>query len=145
MMIVGYPKTAWLCGLSMVALAFAQAPVESCEAGATAAAAAVAPSLLAVKAETATVETEIPIDMTEGANVSSHGNSTNASLENIIVRNLEHDFAEANKFPDLDNVTNDTQGRHGLGQLGANLEFMMLKLAQLVAGPCFNEVLRTSG
>ena len=38
--------------------------------------------------------------------------------------NLEHDLGEAKSFPDLDNVTNDTQGRHGLGQLGANLEFM---------------------
>ena len=62
---------------------------------------------------------DIPMDMTEGANV-----SRNSSLENIIMDNLEHDLGEAKSFPDLDNVTNDTQGRHGLGQLGANLEFM---------------------
>ncbi|CAE7388839.1 unnamed protein product, partial [Symbiodinium microadriaticum] len=90
---------------------------------------AFAKTLLAVKAETARSATEVvdvPMDMTEGANL-----SRNSSLENIIMDNLEHDLGEAKSFPDLDNVTNDTQGRHGLGQLGANLEFMMLKLAQL--------------
>ena len=70
------------------------------------------------------------MDMTE--RVSNDTNVTNASaLENLFVNNMKHDLHQAAGFPDLDNTTNDTEGRHGLGQLGANLEFMMLKLAQL--------------
>ncbi|CAE7280926.1 unnamed protein product, partial [Symbiodinium necroappetens] len=41
-----------------------------------------------------------------------------------------HDLEEATQMPDLDNSTN-ASGRHGFGQLGANLEFLMLKVAQL--------------
>ncbi|OLQ12213.1 hypothetical protein AK812_SmicGene3906 [Symbiodinium microadriaticum] len=136
------PITAWPKGLStllMLCLAIlgqasiGQAQTGSCPDSGSCpdndGAPAFAKTLLAVKAETARSATEVvdvPMDMTEGANL-----SRNSSLENIIMDNLEHDLGEAKSFPDLDNVTNDTQGRHGLGQLGANLEFMMLKLAQL--------------
>ena len=98
-------------------LALAEQP---CEGGCP----ATSPSLLAVKSEMTTVD--VPIDLTE--NVS--GNHTNETLEKSIMDNLAHDLEEAANISDLENTT-DKKGRHGFGDLGANLEFLMLKVAQL--------------
>ena len=92
-------------------------------------------SLLATKATTSQVEglSEVPIDMTEGVG-SNSSNNTNQSLENILMKNLEHDLTLAHSIPSLEsnNSSGPTpKGTHGFGSLGANLEFMMLKLAQL--------------
>ncbi len=88
-------------------------------------------SLLATKATTSQVEglSEVPIDMTEGVG-SNTSNNTNQSLENILMKNLEHDLTQADSIPSLES-NSSSNGTHGFGSLGANLEFMMLKLAQL--------------
>ncbi|CAJ1441752.1 unnamed protein product [Effrenium voratum] len=85
-------------------------------------------SLLARKAEVRAGAVDTPFDITEGvANVS---NSTNASLaQDEIKSNLAHDLQEAASIPDLENSTNSS--KHGFGTLGSNLEFLMLKVAQL--------------
>lgn len=103
--------------------------------GCATAEAAFAPSLLATKATSSQIAglSEIPVDMTEGilndSNGSTNGGVVNQTdkqtLEDMISQNMKHDFEQENSMPDLENSTS------GLGGLGKNLEFMMLKLAQL--------------
>ena len=82
----------------------------------------------AVKSELATMD--VPINLTNLTENAS--NETYEKLEEAISENLANDIKEAASIPNLENHTNQTdQSKHGFGQLGANLEFLMLKVAQL--------------
>eukprot|EP00913_Durusdinium_trenchii_P030664 g28719.t1 len=73
---------------------------------------------------------DVPINLTNLTENAS--NETYEKLEEAISENLANDIKEAASIPNLENHTNQTdQSKHGFGQLGANLEFLMLKVAQL--------------
>ena len=88
-------------------------------------------SLLTVKTETRVAEVSLSEELP--LNLTGNGTSGNASvderLEDILVQNLKHGMEDLNNMGDMENTTDPV--RHGLGHLGTNLEFLMLKVAQL--------------
>ena len=111
--------TAWPLGLILVQLALADCQGR-CASGA---------ALLALKAEThggaSVKEEEFPINMTAN---SSNG-TVDRELEMILGENAEKDMAEMNSIPNPENASGNST--HGMGELGRNLEFLMLKIVQL--------------
>ncbi|CAE7206521.1 unnamed protein product [Symbiodinium necroappetens] len=107
---------------------------EGCQDGkcpASAASAASAASLLALKAEVHSALagnlSEFPINMS----VNSSNGTVNEELLTILGMNAEQDLKAMSNVPNPENTSNSTDGRHGLGELGRNLEFLMLKIVQL--------------
>jgi len=52
-------------------------------------------------------------------------------MERILSRNVVDDLQEDKSLPDPENDTKQEEGMEGMGDLGRNLEFMMMKIAQL--------------
>ena len=74
--------------------------------------------------------TEAPLNFT-AANESQNATE---SVEDLIAKNLANDMKDINRLPDMENTSNNSESsreHHGFGELTKNLEFMMLKLAQL--------------
>ena len=76
---------------------------------------------------------DLPFDVLEGADPKANGTQV---LEKIVENNLLHDMKEASQVPDMEkngtNGTNTTNSSEaGLGRLASNLEFLLLKVAQL--------------
>ncbi|CAE7945520.1 carA2 [Symbiodinium necroappetens] len=97
-----------------------------------------APSLLAVKSETQvtqlSITEDLPLNLTGSHGNSTNGtNGTNNSLEKILVGNLAHVLKQVDSLGDMENASNQSDGqrRHGFGDLGTNLEFLLLKVAQM--------------
>ena len=65
---------------------------------------------------------EFPINMS----VNSSNGTVNEELLTILGMNAEQDLKAMSNVPNPENTSNSTDGRHGLGELGRNLEFLML-------------------
>lgn len=74
--------------------------------------------------------TEAPLNFTAANESQNH----TESVEDLIAKNLANDMKDINRLPDMENTSNNSESsreHHGFGELTKNLEFMMLKLAQL--------------
>ena len=74
--------------------------------------------------------TEAPLNFTAANESQIH----TESVEDLIAKNLANDMKDINRLPDMENTSNNSESsreHHGFGELTKNLEFMMLKLAQL--------------
>lgn len=74
--------------------------------------------------------TEAPLNFTAANESQNH----TESVEDLIAKNLANDMKDINRLPDMENTSKNSESsreHHGFGELTKNLEFMMLKLAQL--------------